>query len=208
MKTPANSPKPADAIRALDPADTFIALSSTTRPHKVIDFPRYVDGKPVCQVALVMLTAAEMRQAGSAAAKYITKEYGDTQIGRDDAYENRLSLEILWRSMRLPHDLTRRSDTFVTPDKLEEACSQDELDVLFMAFSIARRELGPIISELTPAEIDAWVEVLGKGASAVPLARMTSGAQRDLVMHLASTLWTSRMDSSSPGEQRASTTQS
>jgi hypothetical protein len=59
---------------------------------------------------------------------------------------------------------------------------------LLSAYAIFRRESGPIISDITPEEMDAWVELLAKGASRAPLVRCSSEALTDLILYLVSKL--------------------
>lgn len=78
--------------------------------------------------------------------------------------------------------------TFLTADDVRQNLTDDEIAVLLAAYAIFRRESGPIISELTGEELEAWFELVMKGASRFPLVRCSGDALADLVMYLASKL--------------------
>jgi len=90
---------------------------------------------------------------------------------------------------------------FPSADKMRVAFTSDEIAVLLQSYMMVQRELGPIVSRMSPEEMDAWIEKLQEGGAAFPLVLLSSEAKNDLVMHLVSRLSDSSTDTSSPGSQ-------
>ena len=67
-------------------------------------------------------------------------------------------------------------------------------------------EVGPIVANMSQVEMDAWVEMLGKGGSTAPLALLSLDQASALLMYMASRLSVSPTDTSSPGTQQESIT--
>src|SRR6185312_12030135 len=76
---------------------------------------------------------------------------------------------------------------FQTLAEVRENLTDDEAGIVLSAYSIFRKEIGPVISELTPDEMEAWIEVLERGVSRFPLSRFTGEALMDLLMYAVRT---------------------
>jgi len=157
---------------------------------------------------MVVLTNQETQAATAAAEKYTRKTLGDAGAlpargepaeGYSTMFANRASVEVLVRACRKVDNMAL--PFFPGADALAKNLTLDEIDVLFAAYAAVRYELGPIIKAMTETEYDAWIEVLGKGASSVPLAPMTSDLRSLLLLRMARDLWTSRTGNSSLGDQ-------
>lgn len=194
--------------KGLDSEDLFLQITAMPRPHHVVDYPRKrPDGSPVGKLAMVVLTNQETQSATAAAEKFTRKTLGDQGAlpargepseGYSTMFANRASVEVLVRACR-------RVDNMALPffpgaDAIAKALTLDEVDVLFSAYAAVRYELGPIVKSMTEVEYDAWIEALGKGASSVPLAPMTSDLRSLLLLRMARDLWISRTGNSSLGE--------
>lgn len=202
MNTP-NQP-PSD----VEPSELFVRLTSGTRPHHVVDLPRKdpVTGAPAGRVRMMVLTQTEMIIAGAEAEKRTRKllkdglpKQDEAQLGYQDVYNNLVACEVLFRACRHIDDETLKRSAFRTPHEVGNAFSNDEIGVLYHHYLTVKHELGPIVATMTEEEIEAWIRVLGEGASAIPLDALSWGALTTLVRTMASRLLSSRTGSSSPG---------
>lgn len=191
----------------VEPSALWVALASAKRPNKIVDFPRKdpVTGEPIGQLRMVPLTEAETIQAKAAALAYMRDvlklkvEAPELQDGYRQIFEDACATEILFRAAkRLDYeDLA----AFPSAAEVRAKLTSDEMGVLISSYAIVQQELGPIVSTLSVAEMDAWLDRLGDGGSQLPLASFSLGQLRDLVMHSASRLATSPTGNTSPGEQ-------
>ena len=208
-------------VHGSDPVDVWAQVTTLPRAHRVVPFPRAdIDGVSVGTVAMSVLTGDETHLANLNAENFMRKEYkrvfGEmpkrdevTDAQRDMAY-SRVTREILFRSCKkagecVPDErgvCTTSHDAFVAFFPTIEAVGKlttDEQAVLMVHYMQTQAEVGPIHSAMSQEEMDAWVELLGKGGSRAPLASLSSGAASELLMYMASRLSNSRTDSCSPG---------
>ena len=192
----------------VDPADLWAKLTSLPRPTKEVTYPRrhpltgeWLEDK----VSVQVLTEGELMGARAAAdiyAKSLLKDAqksGDANLGYQDIYRNALVVEVIVRAYRKP-TMPGNPPAFPNPDLARRYMTSDEFGVLFQAYCDFQAESGPIISQMEPAEMDAWLERLAEGASQVPLAVLSSDAKNQLLEHSASRLYRSRTDSGSAGQ--------
>jgi hypothetical protein len=150
-----------------------------------------------------VLTQGEIDLAASAADQYAKEclKRNDKVAGMDLAYEqiymNASAVEILCRACRRATDTTR--PVFMSPKLVRQKFTVDEISVLALKYKALQNKLGPIVTGMTKPEMDAWLEKLGRGGSQFPLAYLSSEQLQDLVMHSASRLYPSSMDTGSPG---------
>jgi hypothetical protein len=198
------------------PSELFAKLTSVDRPHKIVDLPRKgADGEPVGQVAMVPLTQYEMMAAAASAEKQTREllkgnlpQQTEAQLGYNDVYNNSAAAEVLFRACKKPDDL--KSSAFRTPHEIGTALSTDEIGVLYHHYETVKAELGPIVSTMTEDEVEAWVAVLAKGGSYLPLDTLSWGALTTLVLSMASLLQsflTDRSSLGSPAEPQDSTSE-
>ena len=83
-------------------------------------------------------------------------------------------------------------------EDIGEHLTQDEVAVLFNAYMRLEHELGPIVTELTDAEMEMWLLSLATGGATVPLDSLSWGARTQLMSFLARRALSSSMDTSSP----------
>jgi hypothetical protein len=188
----------------IDPGDLFLQITQMPRPSRLVPFPRKgPDGEPVCQVAFWVMTQAEKMGAIAATEAWVRKQLKDAlasateaRRGYEDLYANRASLEILFRAARHPQDLTK--PFFRTQKDIADHLTQDEVAVLFNAYLRLEHELGPIVSELSDTEMEAWLLTLATGGATVPLDSLSWGARTQLMSFLARRALISSMGTSSP----------
>jgi len=175
-------------------SDLFLKLTSTTRPHRITDIPRKgPDGKPVAEVALVVLSQEEMNVAAAEAERRTRKLLGadipkkeDARVGYEDCYNNLAAVEILFRACKDPADTSKSA--FRTPHEIQSGLTSDEVGVLFNAYLTVQRELGPIVSRMSDDEVEAWIKVLAEGGTSAPLELLSWGALTTLVLSMAKQL--------------------
>ena len=204
-----SQPVPADVT----PSELWLSITEAPRPHDLVDFPRRaLDGRAVAQIAMVVLTSQETQTATLATEKWVRKAMKDASSlpGRDERsegyptlFENRASVEILFRCCKRADDISR--PFFPAPDAIASKLSPDETAVLMKEYSMVRMRKGPIVAHMTDDEFNAWVEMLSKGGSLYPLAVLSSGLTAELLQRMAVELTSLRMASSSPGTQSEST---
>lgn len=189
------------------PSALFLLLTTLPRPHRIVDLPRKdADGKPVAQVAIVPLTQEETTTAAAEAEARTRKMLGkdlpkkdDAQSGYQDVFGNISAEEVLFRACKDPADPTLKRGAFRTPHEIAKALSADEIGVMLHNYLTVKQECGPIVSEMTDAELDSMITMLGEGGSTFPLDSLSWGALRVLISTMASRLRNLQTDKFSPG---------
>ncbi len=189
----------------LTPTAEWIAITQIPRPFRVLDFPRKdpVTGKPVAEVAVVVLTQEEQMVCSAAAEKFarqIMKEApksDEARRGYDDLYNNAAAVEILFRACKCKDDV--KKPFFPSPSEIRRVLSVDEVGALMMHYLTVQSEIGPIVARMTSEEVEAWISRLGEGGSAIPLDLLSWDALKTLAFSLACRLHNSSTDTSSPG---------
>jgi hypothetical protein len=174
------------------PGDLWRRLSERPRPMTEIDFPaKNADGTPIGRCKLRVLTENELsvcRAQADIAAKTIlgasAPKAGEISFGYEDIYRNESIGQLLALACRDAED--PNLPVFQTPKQARTALTTDEMAVLYQAYCSWRTECGPVVSELTKDELDAWLRVLMEGGSRLPLANLSGAATSDLVMFLVS----------------------
>jgi hypothetical protein len=195
--------------KGTDSGELWRKLTALPRPvSDPLDFPEAVNGKPVGQYRLRVLTEGELhyvrREADVAARRMMGQEApknGEVSFGYEDIYRNELSVQLVTlacRDVDHPHVLP----AFISAKAARERLSTDQFGVLVSSYNHWRRDIGPELSELTKEEMEAWVKILMEGGRRAPLARLTSEALTDLVMHLVAQVSRSAA-SGSPGSPPA-----
>jgi hypothetical protein len=210
---PQGPPKDADA------SELFQLLTKLPKPSKLIDFPRKnpETDEAVFQLALVPLTEAEFMGARAAAEAYArmmlddkdkSKTPGDS-LGYKDIYVNALYVELLARACRDPKFPTLKVPVWPQgAQQIRQMVFPDEIAILFESYSFWQSEAGPIISHMDLEEMRAWIALLAKGGSSVPLASLSSGAKNELLIFMAAQLlsfWTGSSSVGSPPEELVKT---
>lgn len=181
-------------------SELWVEMQAMPRPHQIVDFPRkHPDtGKPIGQVALWILTSDENLAASIAAEKLVRTELKEGgSLGYEAAFGNASAIEILFRACRDVNDLTRQ--VFPSTKEMRRVLTTEECGVLFEAYMSLTATIGPIISHLTQAEADAWIDRLVEGGSHDPLGFFSSAGLRTLLRGAVSRLAKSPTPRSSAG---------
>lgn len=186
--------------------DLWAALTALPKPHRIVDFPRK-DGKggTIGQMAMVVLrhedSLACIRDADAFAKKALRAEAkkDEENRGYNDLFTNEAAVQILYRACRDAKDLKRSA--FPSPKAMKLELSDDEIAVLYNTYDRIRVELGPIISHMTPEEMDAWLDRLAEGGQSFPLGLLSSEMLGQLLMRSAFRLRSSQTGKSSAGPQ-------
>lgn len=212
-----NSPNP-----DISPEELWASVTAMPRAHRIVPFPRFKPGtkEPICNVAMIVLTQGDCMLGLAAADRTTRKLLGDanatknakaaaanpnaasstTTQGAVDIYRNASSIEVLWRACRNPNDLSK--PFFPTREAIGLHLTTDEIGVLMNHYLETQVDLGPVISRMSDAEVEEWIDQLTKGGLAAGvLSFFSSEALRTLVRALASRLSPSTTDSTSRGSQ-------
>lgn len=183
-------------------SDLWTQITAMPRPHRLVDFPRTLPDGTVPKVAFQVLSQDEGMAAKASAegkVRKILKDSGPASgQGYADLSEMRESMELLFRACRQPDNMAK--PFFPTVEAVGKLTT-DEIAVMVLNYRRVQMELGPIASEMSNDEVDAWVERLAKGGSLFPFDGLSSGAQSRLITSMASRLWSFMTDRSSPGSQ-------
>lgn len=191
----------------LSPVDLWTKITELPRPSKIVDYPRTdKNGKPIGQLAIVVLTQEEQMACSARAEeltrrllkeKQITAKTDEARRGYEDIYNNACAVEILFRACKKADDIA--ASLFPTPDAIRAKLSADEIGVLMNMYFTVQSELGPIVAYMSDEEQDALIRRLVEGGSAFPLDLLSPEALRALTFSLASRLYASWTVTSSPG---------
>lgn len=191
----ANGP-PKDA----EPGELWLRLTELPRPVSG-PHPFHARGTEVGKLVFRVLTAEELSFVRIEASRSTKAALGeDAKAGNlayEEEYEQQKAYQLLQLACRQAED--RNFPAFPRPADVKAQLTDDEIAVALTAYAQFRRESGPMISMLTPAEMEAWIRILQEGASRFPLARLSGEALIDLIMYLVSKLGPSATATSSPG---------
>jgi hypothetical protein len=187
--------------KEIEPTQLWLKLSSTERPYKMVDFPRYDDeAKPLGQTAIRILTQEEQMICNAAAEDFCRKHLKDAKredLGYEMMFKDAVIVEVLYRACRDADDPNGRS-TFPSIKHLRETLTTDECSTLFTHYLTIQAELGPIAVSMSDEELESWITRLAEGGSAFPFDTLSWDLQRLVLLHMAFQLRTSPTDNSSP----------
>ncbi|WP_437767184.1 hypothetical protein WMF27_20510 [Sorangium sp. So ce281] len=199
-------PPPESEISA---AELWLQITSVPRPYRLVPFPRKApDGKAIGEIAMVVLTQEESMAATASTERFVRKmlkeqgalpQNGEVSAGYSTLFENRCSCEVLFRACKRKEDISR--PFFPSIEAVAQKLTTDEIGVLMFNYTRVQSELGPIVGKMSQEEMDAWIERLAVGGSSFPLDSLSLAARSQLMLYMASQLYSSRMASSSPGTQ-------
>ncbi len=187
----------------VEPSALWVKLTERPRPMKFIDFPS--KGGSPGKLALRILTESELHvcraNATNTAKELLGGESRSGDMGYEDIYRNELAVQLVTVGCRAAEYPDGMIPAFPSAKDARKKLTSDEFAVLAMAYKAFQVESGPILSELTKDEMEAWIKLLQEGGSRVPLAHLSGEAQTDLIMFLVSMLPTSQTASGSAGLQ-------
>lgn len=201
-KTPARPHQGGGPAPDANASETWINFTQLPRPISKPHVFR-ARGQDVGTLVFRVLSANEQSSCYVNAHHHATEILGIDAKGSvafEEIYHEQKAIHIVALACRQPD--SPDFGTFLNAADVRSNMTDDEIAVLLVAYSIFRRESGPILSELTEEESEAWYELLARGASRFPLARCNGEALTDLVMFLVSRLKAvSSTATSSPGSQ-------
>lgn len=148
--------------------ELWVAMTEMPRPKQIVPFPRKgADGKPVGEVAIVVLRQDEQLRATIAAEQLVRAELPNAKqedsLGYGIAFNNAASIEQLYRACRDPNDLDRL--IFPNPKEMRRVMSVDEVGALYSSYLRVRAEIGPNPAELSKESAEAWLDKLIEGGN-------------------------------------------
>lgn len=193
----------------IEPTELWLALTALPRPTKEVPLPRFLPGTdtPVGSVVMWPLRQEEQMAANADADRFTKALLKDPQkkeeanLGYTHTFTNELAVQILHRACRDPKSEKYVRPAFPSPKLIRGEFTQDEIGVLFAQYCTVQAELGPIRSELSNEETEAWIVRIAEGGSAVPFDSLSWEQQRTLVRSMASRLvscWTAMSSAGLP----------
>jgi len=196
------------------PSDLLLKLAERPRPTTAIDFPvNGPDEQPIGKCKLWVLRESELHvaraQADIAAREIMGKgapRGTELSFGYEDIYRNELAIQLVAMACRDADD--PKFPVFPSAKSARQALTTDELGVLSTAYEQFRVESGPMLSDMTLDEMEAWASKLQEGgASFGPLSYWPGETLRAFIKFLVSKLKTSLTDTGSSGSPCVDTSQ-
>jgi hypothetical protein len=186
-------------------SELWAKLSGRKRPYELVDFPQKdANGKPICQVAMRVLTQGEIIIAKAEATRFARKAIKEKfdavehVAGYDQVFEDACATELIYlacRDAKNPENVS----AFPNAVAVRAQLSSDEMAILVKSYSMVQLRLGPIQAYLSNEEYDAWIERLKVGGTELPLAYLSTEQQIGLIMYMVSLSANSQTDKSSVG---------
>jgi hypothetical protein len=212
-------PPPGAPPSGVTPSQLVAMLQELPRPHKIVSYPRKLPGtdQPIAEIAMVAAFIQDKINAQASAHAYTrqiladprkSKEDGKTKmseeemntLGYEGVFRNAVAIELLYRACKDPRDKSLKAPVFPGATWMRNYCTDDEIGVLTATYLRTQMEIGPIISMLSNAECDLWIEKLIAGGEASdPFDSLASDAKTDLILRLVWHLRTYRTARSSSG---------
>jgi hypothetical protein len=156
-------------------------LKEKPRPSKVVDFPgEELKGTSWERVRIIVPAAIAHGEAQLAAHKRmrddlkIPREEWNTETGAamlGDLTAKELLARVVFSEQEIGSPGSHKyARLFSDSTDVERLLSADEIAILFALYQQVAFELGPRLSVLTEAQVDAWIEVLKRGFD--PLASL------------------------------------
>lgn len=161
-----------------EPSALFAKLLEMPRPTEVIDFPRNdAQGQPVGRVRVQILTSKEHDDAREKAHAWLKKR-GITNDDMTAPALREVLGDAIAKELIAMACLTEKD--YGSPGKPTyarmfrnardvDALGADEIVILFYAYELVQKKYGPFERNLSPEDIDAWVQRLGEGGAEFPL---------------------------------------
>lgn len=194
------------------PSELFRKLTEIPRPTTEIDFPvKGTDGKSIGRCKLWILKESELHVARAQADMAAREIMGqgapkgtETSWGYEDIYRNELAVQLVTMSCRTAED--PRRPVFWRAKDARQNCTTDELTVLANAYNEFRVQAGPLLTEMSPDDMEAWLKRLQEGAASTsPLFSWDGAMLRQFIRFLISKIQTSSTDSGSAGSPQNDT---
>jgi hypothetical protein len=184
------------------PAELWLKLTERPRPTCEFQFPGPgVNGEPLPKAKIVILYEAELHACRANATKVARELVGDAgrlgDLGYEEIYRNEMASQMVALCLRAHDNPT--FFVFPSPKSVRQKLTTDEVAAVASAYTQFRIESGPMVSELSPAELDAWFKVSMEGASRVPFSVLSGEALIDYVMYLVSKIKSLSIATGSPG---------
>ena len=191
----------------------WASLTQIPRPWKVVDFPRLdpITKKHHGKVAIWVLSQQEQHAATAEAERVVStllkdqsRKKTDENTGYDIMFNNEATVQVLARACRDPENIKRPA--FPSAKLMSKEFSTQEIGALMSAYIQVQAELGPIVANMSPEEMTAWLDRIAESAGAtVPLYFLSPEMKNELLIFSASRLKSYRTVTSSAGSPPAAT---
>lgn len=172
------------------PSELFAKLLERPFPSEVFDFPRSGAGK----IRIRVLSQEDQDRARVTAHKKLRERHKDIpgaelegmvmrEVVGDAIAREIIAIACLTEKSALNDHLGNPVYGRIFPDgDSVSKLMPDEIAVLWRAWQLVQRKFGPLPSTVDPL---AWIRILKEGATALPLARLSSPDAVELIMSCA-----------------------
>lgn len=177
------------------PHEFFAKITQLPRPFELVECSIR---NQKFDVAIWILTQQESISAQAEALrkadKLLGKLEGGTKTDETEVYFLQRSAELLSKACRMPEELDK--PFFRTSKDVLEYLTQDEIATLINQYVMVQSKLGPWISQLTEAEMEAWIQRIIAGGKTDFLGSATPVQLIALVIYLVNQLSKSQTSNS------------
>jgi hypothetical protein len=146
-------------------SEIIAKLLVAPRPHELVPFPRKgPDGKPLFEIAMVLLSQIDQFSVSSEAEKtahaLLKGAYNQDSQGYRDIFNTACVIETLWRACKDPNDPKMQTPFFINKASISQICSNDELTVLYNHYLTVMVSHGPVVGAMSEVECELFIDDL------------------------------------------------
>lgn len=180
----------------ISPSELFIRLMERPQPSAIVDYPaKSPGGAALAQIRILVLTGEQQEEARFKGKEYLrstrkmTDQDVDGKLG-EALLGDAVARECIARSCHMVDPIPNTEDSPQYPRLFPDAKSvsrlpADEITALFGAYCAVQKRLGPFAEDMGDGEVNAWIQRLEDGGSALPLSLLASHQVADLCLHLS-----------------------
>jgi len=161
--------------KEVDPTDLWLRMSSLPRPTGAPTTIR-ARGADIGTVRFWVLSDLEVKRVQSEARRTVEADAAPGSVAFAEMHSAILAAHIIALAAR--RDGAIEAPAFQSADTVASSFTTDELQAQCNKYLAFRSTAGPSLSELTPAEMDAWVDKLAEGAQRLALNAVQWGPDR------------------------------
>lgn len=182
--------------RDISAAELLLKLIERPRPSAVVDYPaKSPTGQPLARIRIMVLGGDQQEEARFRAKEYLKSKRRmadqdfETELGRS-LLGDAVARECIAMACHMVEAIEGSEDNPKYPVIFQSAADvnklpADEITALFGAYCAVQKKFGPFDSGMTEQEINAWIQRLEEGASALPLSLIASSQRDELCLRLS-----------------------
>lgn len=176
------------------PNELLLRLLQRPAASALVDLPsRSTNGTPLAQIRILVLRQEQHDEARSRAEEKLKAQRRVSDLKSTVGAEilgDAVAKELLAMACHMADPIDPTADNPVYPLLFRSAqdvgkLSADEVTALFGSYLLVQKKYGPFARDLDEDEVNAWIERLTEGASALPLGQLPSQDVAELCLCLA-----------------------